>query len=1345
MCFGTPTPAVVPMPTYGMAPTPSDVWVDPVDPRRWQYGPIAAGKTPGFPFWIAGVAGHRPSSPPLDIEFDGGLPRHVITSPQVPGVTADWVVTRLDLNKELLKIGAEQLPETGTPVEVATMNYYATNTPFDDWRNPGINLPGFDMPTPESAVATPQLSVFEVNGLPPRPGAPMSDPCRDSLGNSVKAGSQPAWFDMNKQPVFTLGVPVQFGDGTERHYRIANIQIDSVFNKVGWHHAQNRIISLWDDINPTYAGTRPPEPFVFRLNTQDCATIHHVNLTPNFYELDDYEIRFPTDVIGQHTHMPKFDLPASDGAANGWNYEDGSLSPGEVHERIHALNVGFGLKDLNGNILTNLVPAAPPQLAGKVPAAMDITGARINIQRWFADPVLDNAGLDRGVGNVFTHDHFGPSTFQQLGLYATVLIEPAGSTWVHNETGVALGTRFDGGPTSWQAVITPNAAVKAHDKKPFREFFFEYSDFQSAYEAAWDGVIDADSFLFAINPSHRVDPLLGNPPINTIHPIVLFPGICPSGPGVVLPRPCPEAISLADVGTQVINYRNEPVGLRVFDPALPAAQTVDGIVGGQAVGPRGDLAEAFKSQNRRIAALNAVQASCIRNTIVNPALIKTPGFGLQFADILGRDAVPVGISFPLGLPLPCPQLTNDVGPTDPATPMMRVYNGDNVKIRIQVGATEESHDFSIHGIKWAMNYADPVSGWRNNQTSGISENFQLNVPIFSDIDAAALTADFYYSADTSNSGDWNGEWGLMRSYNIQQRGAGAGRPLNLQVLPQNPVGTAPPQIVNANQFRIHPETRRPGMCPINVPGTVTPTPIRLFDISVVRASEVLPPTATVLGNVSTLIYNPRPTLIPDFQIPGGLLAQGGQGPLHDPTAIMYVPTANVVINPVTLRPIGLTPGTAVEPLVLRANAGDCIELILRNQLPNAVDALGNLLPQADQDGWMGYPAVVDRQEQCNGVALPAGGVCPGGIAQKITFNANDTAPSSMVGIHPQLLAYDIRRDDGYDVGQNPDQTIRPGQRKTYQWYAGDARVVNQGLVRNRAQFRQISTPVEFGGTGLLPADKFEQMSKGLLGSLIINPAGTVCTPDIVNGITTQASATCTAGGQTWRDFVPVTQTAVNQLYDTPGAPDHLVNLNTALPLAASFRAVQSFKAEGAGVAADEEDSGQKGVNYKTEPLWFRLAAFPPHIPLEAMRNFPQADVLSNNVVGAGGTDPVTPIFTAATTDKVRMHFVEPGGSRRPHGIKVHGHLWQREPYGGPRDFDNDGVVDGPTTIANNPLSQKIGSQIGYGAASFYDVILDPAFGVGGPGGRFGITGDYFYGMQDPSQVFPGMWGVLRVN
>src|SRR4026209_115755 len=88
---GTPTPAIVPMPTLPMAPMPSAVFIS---NGQVVYGtppapaPTGANVTvnPGFPFFIPGVAGARAPHPPLDFApdgsgglMDGGLPRLVVS------------------------------------------------------------------------------------------------------------------------------------------------------------------------------------------------------------------------------------------------------------------------------------------------------------------------------------------------------------------------------------------------------------------------------------------------------------------------------------------------------------------------------------------------------------------------------------------------------------------------------------------------------------------------------------------------------------------------------------------------------------------------------------------------------------------------------------------------------------------------------------------------------------------------------------------------------------------------------------------------------------------------------------------------------------------------------------------------------------------------------------------------------------------------------------------------------------------------------------------------------------------------------------------------------------------
>jgi hypothetical protein len=403
--------------------------------------------------------------------FDGGLPRHSlegckaivkqliddgllpVTTPLATGCSIldpalaaaaaagdpifSTSVSKLDMHKEVLLSKAVFFPEEGTDVEKTAMAAHAVRT---------------------------DAGGFVLNGGPPVPGAPYNEPCIDDDGNVFYNGVTGNFFDGDLiAGNSNHGSPAAARSADNPFvYKAANIQIDAVFNKVGYHYPQQRIISLWDDILPTIDKTRAPEPFVMRLNTFDCAQYYHSNLVPKEFEVDDYQVRTPTDIIGQHIHLPKWDLTTADGAANGWNYEDGTLSPGMVQERIHAINDGQGGKDG-----VPLVADYPPAATGFPGAGEAVypewNGARITTQRWFVDPVYNVAREDRGLGIIFTHDHYGPSTFQQIGLYSTLLVEPARSTWKHNETGVALGTRDDGGPTSWQAAIEPGSGGAAAD------------------------------------------------------------------------------------------------------------------------------------------------------------------------------------------------------------------------------------------------------------------------------------------------------------------------------------------------------------------------------------------------------------------------------------------------------------------------------------------------------------------------------------------------------------------------------------------------------------------------------------------------------------------------------------------------------------------------------------------------------------------------------------------------------------------------------------------------------------------------------------------------------------------
>ena len=86
-------------------------------------------------------------------------------------------------------------------------------------------------------------------------------------------------------------------------------------------------------LQPGKPGGRQPEPLFFRGNSGDIIEYWHTNLVPNYYLVDDFQVRTPTDILGQHIHLVKFDVTSSDGAGNGFNYEDGTFSSGKKCRR----------------------------------------------------------------------------------------------------------------------------------------------------------------------------------------------------------------------------------------------------------------------------------------------------------------------------------------------------------------------------------------------------------------------------------------------------------------------------------------------------------------------------------------------------------------------------------------------------------------------------------------------------------------------------------------------------------------------------------------------------------------------------------------------------------------------------------------------------------------------------------------------------------------------------------------------------------------------------------------------------------------------------------------------------
>ncbi|HSP79818.1 MAG TPA: copper oxidase, partial [Myxococcaceae bacterium] len=398
---GTPNPAVIPIPDRAMPPMPtySDTWVTDASGK-----PVLRPSFPGFPFYVAGKAGHRPPQPPLDLEEDGGLPRHIVTAAVGP-VTYGQPGKRFYVGHTALDI--KLLPQNGTPLEQGAMDFHAGQFP-------GATFGPRPYYTQDTVAAYPGYTAtgapgyFYVNGRKPVAGAPFADPCPETA--------------------------------SERNYRAAYVQIDlQNMNRAGWHDPQARLMVLNDDVAATQSGQRPPEPFFFRAESGECINMYATNLIPKALQADDFQIYAPTDTIGQHIHLVKFDVMAADGAGNGWNYEDGTYSFQEVLHRIDLANAAGGAYAADGTVEPG---GTRVTLTPKTHSRLGTMGAHTTTQRWWADPIEDAKGRERPVETVFTHDHFGPSSHQQHGFYGGLIVEPRGSTWRDPRTGTYYGSRL---------------------------------------------------------------------------------------------------------------------------------------------------------------------------------------------------------------------------------------------------------------------------------------------------------------------------------------------------------------------------------------------------------------------------------------------------------------------------------------------------------------------------------------------------------------------------------------------------------------------------------------------------------------------------------------------------------------------------------------------------------------------------------------------------------------------------------------------------------------------------------------------------------------------------------------
>jgi len=1274
---GTPIPAVVPLPSLPMAPVPAPVKLS-ADGTQYQVcnrqgascvSPFSTAQldpklyaNPGYPFFIPGIGGQRAPHPPLDFAhenpddprsatLDGGLPRHLIRGCSVNGGCATTPpLNSVDFSKTLQKVSAFQLPEGGTGVEQLAMathgqRFHATFT----------------------QEAKPKPAQFVLNGLPATAGAPYADPCI----NYSRAGGKPAGL-------------------VTRRYKAADIQLDAVFNKEGWHFPQQRMLALWGDVQDTLAGQRAPEPLFFRANSGECIEYTLANLVPNVYELDDFQVRTPTDILGQHIHLVKFDVTSSDGATNGFNYEDGTFSPDEVTERIRAINAGGGLA-AGGDILgpkRQLTAKALP-FFGPGPGGHWL-GAQATIQRWYADPLFDGPrhdppaplAVDRTLRTVFTHDHFGPSTHQQAGLYAGLVIEPKGSLWYGNETtggpfggvdpktGQPLPGRTvtgaggppvrDGGPTTWQAVIeTPES------KASFREFVFAVQDSTLTYTPFAPTVVNpfAGQGWCSVGGGACTPATVTKPASGCATGVCNAYGFCSNNTQLK----CKPATWQSDEDISACNYAQATCNLVAGVPGqVVAYQPLNVFAGGKPA----VVSEIATWKTQPIDAPNKVAAEIItlaggsnsfsmnyRNEPLYPRIIDPATQQPSTTGTLG-DLAYVYTSQPrpwLPATGPYPPLTKDVLPGDPFTPLLRSYAGDDVQVRTLVTGQINPHNLAIHGVHWLSQPGWVDSGWRGSQVMGISEHFEQIFRLPSWVSTPTVgtgkQADYLLMAGAAAIEQAGGNWSLLRAYGNRRD--------DLRPLPQNQ------------------------------------DPAHAASLPVCPAKPVPPH------------QNRSYTVV---ALPGSLTYTSLQGGTSDPNAILYFKLEDLNCPPGPPSS-SCTPKhpDKIEPLVLRANAGDCVSVTLYNFLASSSLPAGASAPNLPPPPQTNPPTF--------------GLTCASKAAASPCLPSNT---SSSVGLHPQLPTFDASTSDGFNVGANPAQTAVIGKSVTYTWYAGNVDVRNP---------LDPYIPIELGASNLLPSDIVNHYQHGLFGALVIEPEGATGW-QAADGAEAHVQP---ASGPAFHEFVVATQ---DGMADPPTPAGTL------------------------GAAA------LNAVNFKTmQPNFSGIACTTAGDVSCLLSNTAQccSTALVKGACPSGSSVPCNqghvPLLTACAGEPVRFRLVHPGGVITNEVFELYGHVWTETPY------ESTGLLGcAPQTTQTNLYASSIisnqrgcvalpgasflasygsprgdslsiwqGSRSGHGPGNHFDIVIDKA------GGSNAVSGDYLFRTYPADQFDLGLWGIFRVQ
>jgi hypothetical protein len=307
-----------------------------------------------------------------------------------------------------------------------------------------------------------------------------------------------------------------------------------------------------------------------------------------------------------------------------------------------------------------------------------------------------------------------------------------------------------------------------------------------------------------------------------------------------------------------------------------------------------------------------------------------------------------------------PYVFSSVAHGDPPTPLLKAYVGDPVVIR-QVGLDEQVGDIRVTGHRFAEERFNQNGVLTDAGTAGISEKMDY---VFN---AGNLPGDFLYYSGRNVSLE-SGAWGIFRVMNTLHTSG----PNALEALPDRtppPSGAGFPTLTTTGAAPPAAPSDSSSVCPGSAP-------VRSYNVSIF--------------NSQTSLNHGGPGITFDTGMPG-------ESDNDEPGSTGSWATMYSLSQDESAILAGTKPAI---PLVIRANAGDCLKVTLKNDLPS--------------DNWTW------------------------------TWGSGSTRAGFNIG----NVIYNPQTSYGAAIGYDPDSTVAPGGSRTYVYYVdkelGTNLILNMG-------------------------------------------------------------------------------------------------------------------------------------------------------------------------------------------------------------------------------------------------------------------------------------------------------------